>query len=194
MAALGVLAAGFAPLAGFAADAPPPDAAPPADAVSPLPQMLDWEIRGGVYAHDPESPERGSVDINAELVGPKLWSSTDPFWSIFIPRPDFGTSVSVAGKTSNLWGGAAWNYDITKRIFISSTFGVGVNDGKTGPVIPPGWNGVGCNWWFHESESLGYRLTDNWSVMATIEHSSNANLCRENRGLTNAGLRLGYRF
>ena len=32
------------------------------------------------------------------------------------------------------------------------------------------------------------------SLMATIEHSSNAGLCSENRGLTNAGLRLGYRF
>jgi len=41
---------------------------------------------------------------------------------------------------------------------------------------------------------LGYRLTTHWQVMASIEHNSNAGLCDRNRGLTNGGLRLGYRF
>ncbi|WP_081449527.1 acyloxyacyl hydrolase [Rhodomicrobium vannielii] len=30
--------------------------------------------------------------------------------------------------------------------------------------------------------------------MATIDHMSNAGLCDTNRGLTNAGVRLGYKF
>jgi hypothetical protein len=32
--------------------------------------------------------------------------------------------------------------------------------------------------------AVGFRLTERWSVMATIEHMSNAGLCIENRGLT----------
>lgn len=164
-------------------------AAPPTQ-----PAFLDWEVRGGLYAHDPLSPEAGSVDLNGEVLAPKLWQASDPFWSFLIPHPDLGTTISLGGKTSNLWGGAAWNYDVTDRIFLSPTFGVGVNNGKTGNVVPPGWNSVGCNWWFHESLSVGYRLSANWSVMATVEHSSNAGLCSQNRGLTNAGVRLGYRF
>jgi lipid A 3-O-deacylase len=192
-AALGIFVAIAAPNGALAADlSPSPEGQIVAPA--PLPTMLGWEFRGGVYAHDPLSPEAGSVDLNAEILAPKLWDTPDPFWSIFIPHPDVGTSISVGGKTSNLWGGAAWNYDITQRIFFSPTFGVGINDGKTGNNVPPGWNTIGCNWWFHESASFGYRLSDNWSLMATIEHSSNAGLCSENRGLTNAGLRLGYRF
>jgi hypothetical protein len=47
---------------------------------------------------------------------------------------------------------------------------------------------------FRESASLGYRITSNVSVMGTVEHISNAGLCDQNRGLTNVGLRLGYRF
>jgi len=158
------------------------------------PTFLDWEVRGGLYAHDPLSPEAGSVDLNGEILAPKLGQSSNWLLNYLIPHPDVGTTISLGGKTSNLWGGVAWNWDITDRIFVSPTFGVGVNNGKTGYPVPPGWNAIGCNWWFHESASLGYRLTANWSVMATIEHSSNAGLCSHNRGLTNAGLRLGYRF
>ena len=40
----------------------------------------------------------------------------------------------------------------------------------------------------------GYRLTPNWNVLATVEHMSNAGFCDENRGLTNAGARIGYAF
>ncbi|HLW92541.1 MAG TPA: acyloxyacyl hydrolase [Roseiarcus sp.] len=174
-----------------AADLAPSTATP---ALPPAPVFLGWEVRGGVYDHDPLSPERGSVDINGEILAPKLWEGTDPFWSMFIPHPDLGATVNTAGKTSNLYGGAAWNFDITQRFFLSSDFGLGVNDGKTGANVPPHWNEIGCNWWFHESESVGYRLTDAWSVMGTVEHSSNAGFCKQNRGLTNFGVRLGYRF
>ena len=31
-------------------------------------------------------------------------------------------------------------------------------------------------------------------MMATVEHMSNAGLCAKNRGLTNFGARIGYRF
>jgi lipid A 3-O-deacylase len=190
-AALGLLF--LAPVAALAADLPSPYGNVAAS-VPPAPTMSGWEIRSGIYAHDPLSPEAGSVDFNAEVLAPQLWQSSDPFWNIFIPHPDIGTSISVGGKTSNLWGGAAWTYDVTPRIFFSPTFGVGINDGKTGDHVARDWNTVGCNWWFHESASFGYRLTDSWSVMATIEHSSNAGFCSQNRGLTNAGVRLGYRF
>jgi lipid A 3-O-deacylase len=175
----------------LAADIAPYGAVSAQDAPSP---MLGWELRGGFYVHDPLSPEAGSADVNGEVLAPKLVDGADPFWSQFIPHPDIGFTANLAGKTSNLYGGAAWNFDVTQRIFISGLFGLGANDGKTGDHVPEGWNEVGCNWWFHESGSLGYRLTENWSLMGTIEHSSNAGLCTKNRGLTNFGMRLGYRF
>ena len=47
---------------------------------------------------------------------------------------------------------------------------------------------------FREAAALGFRITEHWSVMATVEHMSNAGLCGENRGLTNFGGKLGYTF
>jgi len=55
-------------------------------------------------------------------------------------------------------------------------------------------NALGCHVLFRESASLGFNLTESWRIMGTIEHNSNAGLCDFNRGLTNAGVRLGYKF
>jgi lipid A 3-O-deacylase len=69
-----------------------------------------------------------------------------------------------------------------------------VNNGHVGKVIPQGFNDMGCNESFREAATLGYRVTQNWNVMATVEHMSNAGFCPENRGLTNYGARIGYAF
>jgi hypothetical protein len=193
--ALGLIFAAAGPAGGFAADIAPVAAAPASEVASAaLPPMWGWEVRGGVYAHDPLSPEAGSADINGEILAPVIFHASDPFWTQFIPHPSLGVTVNTAGKTSNLYGGAAWNFDLPYRFFLSADFGVGVNNGKAGENVPPHWNAVGCNWWFHESGSVGYRFTAAWSVMATVEHSSNAGFCVQNRGLTNVGVRLGYQF
>jgi lipid A 3-O-deacylase len=186
--AVGLVAIGTA--AATAADLPYGQVTPPAP---PPPSAWGWEVRFGGLVHDYESPESGSVDLNGEVLFPKIWHANG-FWDQFIPHPDLGFTANFVGKTSNVYGGAAWNFDLTQRIFLSADFGLGLNNGKTGTVVPPGHSRIGCNWWFHESASLGYRLTDSWSIMGTIEHSSNAGLCVENRGVTNYGVRLGYQF
>ena len=38
------------------------------------------------------------------------------------------------------------------------------------------------------------KLGENWRIMTTIEHMSNGKLCDPNPGLTNLGVRLGYKF
>jgi hypothetical protein len=83
---------------------------------------------------------------------------------------------------------------VTRSIFTEATLGGAVHDGSTGSAPAPGHNALGCNPLFRESASLGYRINATWSVMAIIEHMSNAGLCAQNRGLTNAGIRLGYAF
>ena len=164
----------------------------PSYSTSSLPPIS--EVRGGVFEHDALSPERGSADASVEVLFNKPWSSSDPFWNALLPRPDVGGTANFVGKTSEAYAGVAWDYNITDRIFAGSSFGGSVNNGVTGKNIPPGHNAMGCNWSFRESGTVGYRLTPNWSVMSTIEHMSNAGFCDENRGLTNAGVRLGYSF
>ena len=84
--------------------------------------------------------------------------------------------------------------DITPKIFVEAGFGGAYHNGKTGFVPPPGFNAMGCGWGFHEQANLGYRFNEAWSVMLTVEHTSNSGICTQNRGLTNVGLRLGYSF
>jgi lipid A 3-O-deacylase len=152
------------------------------------------EVRLGGFAHDPSSPESGSVDLNGEVLFAKPATSDNPIVNALIPRPHVGATVNFAGKTSQAYAGATWTYDITSRVFAEASFGGSVNNGKTGNVVPAGFNKVGCNGLFRESASLGYRVSEHWSVMGTIEHSSNAGLCAQNRGLTNVGARIGYSF
>lgn len=160
---------------------------------------MDWlsqtpisEVRLGAFAHDPSSPEGGSADVNGEILSKKLWAGNGAPWDSLIPRFSLGGTANFVGKTSQAYAGLTWDYDLTRQVFVEASFGGDVNNGKTYAV--PGRNAMGCNVMFHENASLGYRLDAHWSVMATIEHSSNAGLCTQNRGLTNYGLRLGYAF
>ena len=152
-----------------------------------------YEVRGGVFAHDPVSPEKGSADINAEILSPRLPISAGT-WQVLVPRLHLGATINTAGKTSHGYTGLTWDYDLTKSLFVEASFGGDLNNGKTGNTLVQGRNAMGCMAAFHESGSLGYRLTNTLSLMATIEHVSNAGFCERNRGLTNMGLRLGYAF
>ena len=38
-------------------------------------------------------------------------------------------------------------------------------------------NALGCHVLFHESATIGFNVTENWRVMGSIEHSSNAGAC-----------------
>ena len=166
---------------------------PSALVAASIPYPDRWEIRAGGYAHDPYSPEGGSADLNLEVLSPKLWHA-DGWVDLIIPRAHVGGTINFAGKTSQAYAGVAWTFDLPWRLFVEGTFDGEVNDGQHGRFPTPGFNALGCTVMFHESGSLGYRLTDHWNLIGTVEHSSNAGLCSQNRGLTNYGARIGYVF
>jgi hypothetical protein len=84
--------------------------------------------------------------------------------------------------------------DITERVFVEASFGGAIHNGETGRIISSDRSALGCSPLFRESASVGFRLSQNWNVMATVEHLSNGGLCHQNRGLTNIGARFGYTF
>src|SRR5690242_1692396 len=91
----------------FAADLPPR----PAPAIAPLPKApLMTDLRLGIFAHDPGSPESGSVDINGEILFPK-WFGADSSWAVLYPRLHVGGTANTAGKTSTAYAGLTWSYD-----------------------------------------------------------------------------------
>jgi lipid A 3-O-deacylase len=170
-------------------------AAPPAFA--PVrPAGILSELRLGGSAQDPWSNERGTANFNGELLLAKPTLTEDRFWSVFVPRPTLGGSFNLAGRTSYGYVGATWTVDVTERIFVEGFFGAAFHDGATGPraFVPPRLNALGCSPLFREAAALGFRLSERWSVMATVEHMSNAGLCVENRGLTTVGAKIAYTF
>lgn len=180
---------------------------PPAVYMAPTPTWnIVSEIRIGAGLQDPGSAEgkaRGfsTENINGEILFAKPLISADPFWQAFVPRPTVGGSYNTGGRTSYAYLGATWSVDLfpetlDRRVFLDGFFGGVAHNGYTGPKAqtPYGFNTLGCSPMFREAAALGFRITEHWSVMATIEHMSNAGLCANNRGLTNYGGKIGYTF
>jgi lipid A 3-O-deacylase len=150
------------------------------------------ELRIGVLKGNVESVgSEDGTNINAELLFASPFGRRDHgLWSsILEPRLHIGTSQNIDGYTSQYYAGLTWDFELGYGVFAETSFGGTVHDG---PLNDPKLDSFGCVASFRESVSLGYHITDRVSVMAMVDHFSNANLCERNRGLTNAGVRLGY--
>lgn len=159
------------------------------------------ELRGGVFAHSVDEPGPDGAfwnvtrieDANVEL----LFTPPDSdFWRILgSPRPHVGATVNFGGLESMAYAGLTWTWHVFDTpLFVEGTFGAAVTNGATSGAVFPARN-LGCPVQFRESASLGYQVTPQASVMLTLEHASHAYLCGENnRGLTNLGMRFGWKF
>ncbi len=151
-----------------------------------------FEVRGGVFAHAIASPEAGSVDANLELVAPRFFTIPG-LPDYFTPRFHVGGIGNFAGKTSYVYAGALWTFNLMPRWFAEGFFGGLVHNGNLDDNAS-NMNGLGCRWAFHSGGSIGYRLNDRWSVMGTFDHLSNGEICAFNKGINDYGLRVGYSF
>jgi len=154
------------------------------------------ELRGGVYAHSVDGSDGLKVnrieDVNIEA----LFSV--PFFDDNITlgqmRPQVGATINLNGHESMAYAGIAWTVPLGDIFFVEGAFGGAVNNGTLHDAVDP-MRSVGCSVLFHESVSVGANLTPALSLMLTAEHASHAGLCGpDNRGMTNMGVRLGYRF
>jgi lipid A 3-O-deacylase len=163
--------------------------------VAPDGPSLLSEFRFGFSAQDPWGPERGSANAAGEVLFAKPFTAADLFTSYFVPRPHVGGSLNFDTKTSYAYAGLTWTVDVTPRVFVEGSLGGALHNGSTDPrFTPPGRQALGCSPLFREAGSIGVRLSDKWSMTATVEHLSNGGTCADNRGLTNVGARLGYAF
>jgi len=108
------------------------------------------------------------------------------------PRVHVGAIVSTTGGANQTYAGFTWTVPLGEKFFIDLGFGGSVTDASLND--PSKRPNVGCRFNFRESAGLGYNINQNWRVLATIEHSSNADLCNENDGLSYAGIAVGYKF
>ena len=159
-----------------------------------------WEIRLGLYNHGLDSlsfvskNREGGFDINGEILAPplpyKLWPQS--------LRPRIGASISLSGKTDLFYTGLTFEIsEIIAPFFITLGLDIAVHTGRRRDN-DDGFNALGCRWIFHESASVGLVFGTHHRIMGTIEHASNARsligACPRNTGLTNVGIRYGYRF
>ena len=155
-----------------------------------------FELRGGVFAHGIGSIEKGSADLNAEIVFPKFY--TVPGWvDVLIPRLHAGGMVNFSGKTDYAYAGALWTVNFFERWFAEAFFGASLHNGFENGA--PGRIAQSCRLGFHAGASLGYRFDQHWSIMGTYDHLSNGRdafgtNCASNPGLNEYGLRVGYAF
>jgi Lipid A 3-O-deacylase (PagL) len=151
--------------------------------------MLD-EVRAGVFKQaTDDAPHEGTAALNLEILGGRIAQGfEDSTWNFLIPRPHLGTTLAF-GKTDEFYWGLTWDAKLFDRTFFEASFGGAAHDGPLDTLHEASY---GCTVNFRESASLGYSLTQNLRVMGVIDHMSNAGICHPNRGLTNAGVRLGY--
>jgi len=161
-------------------------------------QAHDWlsELRLGALAQNIEPTGQGhehGADINAEVLFMPLFAPTGDTVKdvLFGFRPHIGATYNFAGGTNKFYAGLSWDAPLSSGVFFEGSFGLALHDGG---LDEPGRAQYGCRVNFRESASLGYDLDDHWRALLTVDHMSNADLCDKNRGLTNAGLRLGYRL
>jgi len=180
----------------------------PFEGVQSAPSMTDpgamWDVRFGVFAHGVTGVEAGTVDLNGSIVSPRLnlFGLTGP-WVYLAPRFQLGGSWNLSGRTNVGYFDALWTYPIFKRMFLEGYFGLAIHDGSS--VETATQAGLGCDLLFHVGGSVGYRVNESWSVMATYEHLSNGRNAfgrncgtnvegGRNQGLNNWGGRIVYSF
>ncbi|GBF26103.1 hypothetical protein MnTg02_01140 [bacterium MnTg02] len=157
----------------------------------PFPALDEFRI--GVFDHNVETQDdEEGVDVNVELLfgRPNIHTGRPIIDHFLTPRPHIGGSINTAGDTSQFYFGFTWDYRLTDRLFFESSFGGAVHDG---PLDQNG-KSYGCTLNFRESASLGFAISERTRIIATIDHMSNADICDRNSGLTNAGVRLGYKL
>lgn len=144
----------------------------------------------GFWQENAES-EEGVYVAGQVLFDPYL----DPFnnWfanTLLRPRPHIGGSYSPSG-TDQLFAGLTWTFPFGRTFFAEASFGGTVHNG----AIDGAEVSLGCHALFRESLGVGANIGEHWRVIASVDHSSHANLCsEENDGLTHAGASIGYRF
>jgi hypothetical protein len=159
-----------------------------------------FEFRFGVGMHGVGSVESGTVSLNPEIVFPQIhldWPA-DPRWAFIIPRFHVGGMANLSGRTSYGYAGALWTLDLTDRMFVEGFVGGALHDGSLNGNAAANQAALGCRLLFHVGGSVGYRVTQKWSVMFTFDHLSNGNAvlngCSRNQGLNAYLVRAGYSF
>ncbi len=160
------------------------------------------ELRVGLHAHDvhhaalPFSVSEWKLDRIEDISFDVLFHSPDfdVFRWIGSPRPEVGATVNLGGRDSMAHLGLTWQLPIFDTpVYLEGTFGAAVHNGALTGAAPDRKN-FGCRVNFYERFGVGMHVTETTTATLTYEHTSNNEWCGTNDGLSNFGLRVGWKF
>lgn len=160
------------------------------------------ELRVGFHAADahyalfPTDPDGWDLSRIETFSVDVLFTSPDidAFRWIGAPRPEVGVSANLAGRDSMAHLGLTWQLPLFDTpFFLEGTLGAAIHNGALTNAEPDRKN-FGCRVNFYERYGIGANLSDTVTATLAYEHTSNAELCERNDGLSNFGLRVGVKF
>lgn len=161
------------------------------------------EIRIGLNAHDVNytlfaKPWEYKLDQIEDISFDVLFTSPDldAFRWIGSPRPDVGVTINLDGQDSLAHFSLTWQLPIFDTPFyLEGAFGGAIHNGHlTDSPDPTRFSNFGCRVNFYERYGVGAHLSETVTASLLYEHTSNNGWCATNQGLSNVGLRLGWKF
>jgi hypothetical protein len=141
--------------------------------------------------------EDGDLDLHGEVLFQRpQWHFDNAILQFLLtPRPHISTSIHAGHGTSQASAGFAWDIYFYQTYFFEATFDLAFHNGFTGDGLPPDHlRNLGCSPIGRQSFWLGKDIDQHWSVMLGIEHLDNFHTCKADQGLSNLGVRVGYKF
>ncbi|MDX3926192.1 MAG: acyloxyacyl hydrolase [Shinella sp.] len=164
----------------------------PADALAGDKIIDELRIGGAASINGSKSREDGAIGSVELYFDPLEDTHASTAGKLLLePRIHIGASGGP-DATDRIYTGLTWDFPITEKFFAEIGAGGTIHNGSLDGGDRPR---LGCRVLFREHAALGYRVTEHVQILATIDHSSNADLCDgPNDGLTQAGLSVGYKF
>jgi lipid A 3-O-deacylase len=147
------------------------------------------EIKVGIMQHDFDSKlghrhEKGQ-NISIEYLFDKIPG-------FLRASPHVGASINNQGFTSNIYTGLTWQFDLKECVLVEASIGMSLNNGER--LTAKKKRALGSKLLFREFFSIGYLFDKNHSIAIMIDHISSADIRQPNPGLSDIGIRYGYRF
>lgn len=147
------------------------------------------EIKFGIMQHDFNTKLGHRYEKGQNFIIEYLFDKMPNFIRAL---PHIGASINNKGYTSNIYAGLTWQFDIKDLLTIEASFGGSINNSER--LESKKKRALGSKLLFRESFSIGYLIDKTHSISIMIDHISSADIRKPNPGLTDIGIRYGFRF
>ena len=147
------------------------------------------QLKIGIMQHDFNTKFGHRYEKGQNIIAEYLF---DKMPNYLRAHPHIGASINSKGFTSNIYTGLTWQFDLKDFVLIEASLGVSLNNGER--LTSKKKRALGSKLTFRESFSVGYLIDKQHSVAIIIDHVSSADIRKPNPGLTDIGIRYGYRF